>query len=148
MINKSGNCKVDSCNRKQQPGTNGYCNRCFKIYTEKQNTQTLGIMSQLLVKMGAQLSELSCRVDNLEIVPITKVETIIQKQKLDSDRLQNDKTQYVLEDEPDDLFIPSLNASEVNSSSVVTKADVKKNKDINLAVKKLKIIQDTSQKIK
>jgi len=143
MAHESGKCKVKGCNRGQQPGTGGYCSRCFKVITEKQNARTLETMSQLLVKVGSQLSELSQRVEHLEI-PITKGET---EQKPIQGQKSVKKSQHVLVDEPEEMFIPSLDAPKTDISSIVTKVDIKKGKNMNLAVKKLKIIQDTNEKI-
>jgi len=145
MAHKSGKCKVKDCNRGQQPGTGGYCSRCFKILSEKQNAQTLGTISQLLVKMGSQLSELSQRVDNLEI-PIANVETIPGQKPILNQKVIK-KSRHVIVDEPEEMFIPSLNAPKTDMSSIVTKVDIKKGKNVNLAVKKLKIIQEINEKI-
>ena len=140
MANKSGKCKVKGCNRGQQPGMNGYCSRCFKVHTENRNIQTLDTMNRLLTTMGSQLVQLSQRVDSLETSPVQKQSIINNKQVL-KDKV---RVRHVLEDE---IFIPKLDTPNADVSSVVTKVDINKSKDVNLAVKKLKIIQDISEKL-
>ena len=141
MANKSGKCKVKGCNRGQQPGMNGYCSRCFKVHTENRNIQTLDTMNRLLTTMGSQLVQLSQRVDSLETSP---VKTVQKQSIINNKQVLKDKVRHVLEDE---IFIPKLDTPNADVSSVVTKVDINKSKDVNLAVKKLKIIQDTSEKL-
>ena len=123
MAHKSGQCKTPECSRAQQPGTNGYCSRCFKIHNEKQNTQILDTMNKLLVNISAQFSELSKRVDDLESPSVVK-ET---------------KQSSVAKDDTD-IFVPSLDTS-TDTVSIIPKKDTTKSKNMDLAVKKLKIIK-------
>jgi hypothetical protein len=127
----SGQCKTEGCDRKQQPGMDGYCPRCFKIHAEKNNIKMLDTMSQLLVKLGEQVSNLSQRVDSLEgnHLPSTPIQ-----------KITHDDRRCIISDDTD-IFIPKLesDASAEISAKIIENINSKR---IDSTVKKLKLIQE------
>lgn len=129
MVHKSGQCRTLKCPRAQQPGTGGYCARCFKVVTEKNNIQSRVVMEGLLVKVSQQLINIDERVQRLE-------GTTTQQQL----PTQQESKKII---EKEDTFIPSIDTDAVADTKTIITPEIISNlsNNVNSAAKKLKLIQ-------